>query len=453
MNNKSNSKNNKSKLIPAAAMFHVTQVLAAPAPAPFAEPETEALNSELDEKDISAKSVQLCIPVDQKAGEACVLLPPLLSNKLFGTSLDCSLVNYIAPCAVCGQSHHPLNEEHLLIYVDSDDDLKKQNVCDPILYEPIFDPRFVTCCKNTFSKFTIEKAVQKDHKCPFCRKPLTMKDITEAPLFMVQLFDKLRVRCPWGCDQEMDRILLPVHLQACPFGMVKCGVAVNEERCPLMVCRGDEARHHAVCEYKPVTCEQGCSATMTRHQASSHNCVRHLGAKVARLEETVAALIRRLEAVEFVSNKNVSVSGAQGPKAKYINGVFDLTDSVSVNGCPVYRRRNEPERMLVFSSVNSWWVILHESSMPKVSAGNAPTNPLTDRHSHQIHTHTHTPHYIHIFSSEHTRATQHAAIHYFCLFCLLFRLTSRTLEGMRTSPCLPGGPGGWTSVAGSGRST
>lgn len=297
------------------------------------------------------------------AAAAPVPPPPRLVNTLFGEQVDTSTTKFVAPCKTCGQCHSQ-QEEHGFGYVKDDEELKC--FMDPISYAPLYDVRSVPCCRNSFSKFTIEKAVKKDHKCPMCRHTLSPKDIIEVPLMMCEMLDSLTVYCPWGCEQHMTRSLLPAHLTKCPRGMVSCGNGAEPDRCPLLLCREDADRHREQCEYRQVVCTQGCHAMLSQKEANAHNCLQHMGNKMSGLETTIATLMQQLEVVQYTANKNVALSSAKGAKARFINGVYQVTMETE-NGCPVYRKRNENERMLVYSSVNHWWVVLHQSSLAQVN--------------------------------------------------------------------------------------
>ena len=76
------------------------------------------------------------------------------------------------------------------------------------------------CCERMFCKQCIERIINRKSVCPVDNKPLTARDVMTVPKMVVNLRNKLRVKCDnyrLGCEVITTVAQLKTHLCECPL--------------------------------------------------------------------------------------------------------------------------------------------------------------------------------------------------------------------------------------------
>ena len=74
------------------------------------------------------------------------------------------------------------------------------------------------CCERMFCKQCIERIINRKSVCPVDNKPLTARDVMTVPKMVVNLRNKLRVKCDnyrMGCEVITTVAQLKTHLSEC----------------------------------------------------------------------------------------------------------------------------------------------------------------------------------------------------------------------------------------------
>ena len=96
-----------------------------------------------------------------------------------------------------------------------------ENIPSPeIAYEAI-------CCPILFCKNCIMKWINQTPKCPLCKKPLHndnkyLRNIKVDNTIFYNMFQRFKIRCPYGCQWEGIWMDLENHLFNCEKGVRQC---------------------------------------------------------------------------------------------------------------------------------------------------------------------------------------------------------------------------------------
>ena len=103
---------------------------------------------------------------------------------------------------------------------------------------------------------------------------------------------------------------------------VRCGLALDQQQCDVVVARGQLAAHRDDCAMRVADCEAGCGAVLSRRQAAGHRCVPHLAAALAAARQDLAATRGEL----FTTRGGQTLAGpANGDHGDVPHGVTSLT--------------------------------------------------------------------------------------------------------------------------------
>ena len=119
-------------------------------------------------------------------------------------------------------------------------------ICQDVLNKPVV----TQCCRQSYCEDCIEEWLKVHDKCPNDRKPLTIEVVSEVPRLVINIIDKMQIRCD------------------------------NSDRgCPEVTTIGTKDDHYKICLYnKCKTC--GCD-----RMSNEHNCVAYLIQKNLTLVE------------------------------------------------------------------------------------------------------------------------------------------------------------------------
>ncbi|CAG2166570.1 unnamed protein product [Oppiella nova] len=102
-------------------------------------------------------------------------------------------------------------------FVDiSTDDLNEFicGICMDVFENPVFSP----CCRQTYCKDCITGWLKNQKTCPNDRKPLTVNLLSSPPRVLINLMNKLRIRCDFhdtGCQEVLKLCELSDHKDSC----------------------------------------------------------------------------------------------------------------------------------------------------------------------------------------------------------------------------------------------
>ena len=119
-----------------------------------------------------------------------------------------------------------------------------------ICHDVLNDPVFAQCCRQSYCRQCIEEWLEGHNICPNDRKPLTIDGVSEVPRLVINLIDKMQIRCDY-----------------------------SNKGCPEVTTIGTKVDHCKICMYNQCkTC--GCD-----RMDDDHNCIRYLMKKNLELTE------------------------------------------------------------------------------------------------------------------------------------------------------------------------
>ena len=111
--------------------------------------------------------------------------------------------------------------------LDEDLDEFSCGICCDIFNEPVFSP----CCRQTYCKDCINHWLIEHNTCPNDRKSLTPKDLSSPPRVLINLLNKLKIKCDFhvnGCETVTSLTDLAQHKERCDFNpfrkCINCGL-------------------------------------------------------------------------------------------------------------------------------------------------------------------------------------------------------------------------------------
>eukprot|EP00730_Choanoeca_flexa_P012385 TRINITY_DN4125_c0_g1_i2.p1 TRINITY_DN4125_c0_g1~~TRINITY_DN4125_c0_g1_i2.p1 ORF type:complete len:238 (+),score=44.29 TRINITY_DN4125_c0_g1_i2:58-771(+) len=111
-------------------------------------------------------------------------------------------------------------------------------ICQHVMMDAVQGP-----CQHPYGKRCLEQALQHQSRCPSCRAPLNLLQLTPARL-MRNLVDDLPKKCEYGCAERVPLGEYQHHLvHKCKFMKCKHG------DCGMIFERDAFAAHQAVCQF------------------------------------------------------------------------------------------------------------------------------------------------------------------------------------------------------------
>ncbi|XP_054163668.1 E3 ubiquitin-protein ligase NRDP1-like [Oppia nitens] len=80
------------------------------------------------------------------------------------------------------------------------------------------DPVFSTCCRQTYCRTCISEWLSTQKSCPNDRKSLTLSDLSTPPRILINLINKLKIKCDFyenGCQDVCPLSQLSEHRTTC----------------------------------------------------------------------------------------------------------------------------------------------------------------------------------------------------------------------------------------------
>ena len=100
-----------------------------------------------------------------------------------------------------------------------------------ICYEIFADPVFSPCCRQTYCQDCIGEWLSQHQTCPNDRQCLTRDDLNPPPRVLVNLLNKLKIKCDFqtnGCETVTQLSDLGHHKESCDYNPFKkcenCGL-------------------------------------------------------------------------------------------------------------------------------------------------------------------------------------------------------------------------------------
>ncbi|CAG2105877.1 unnamed protein product [Medioppia subpectinata] len=110
--------------------------------------------------------------------------------------------------------------------------------------QQIFDtPVTTTCCLQTFCEDCIIKWLKTNTTCPYDRKPLTRKGLSQSPRIIVNTLGRFKIECDYwevGCRKVIKLSDLPQHTVNCRYKLTNCSICVPKSEDQILA----ECRRH-----------------------------------------------------------------------------------------------------------------------------------------------------------------------------------------------------------------
>ena len=148
----------------------------------------------------------------------------------------------------------------------------------PICFDVLYQPKMVSCCKQSFCSDCIDRIETDKKPCPLCDQKFELID----NIRLVRILNCLKVYCPHresGCEWKGELGDLQSHfnkdpesnklLIGCPFQEIQCGL------CQAHSCERRLMNDHvlAQCPNRDIKCEYryaGCDVKKPKQQLESH---------------------------------------------------------------------------------------------------------------------------------------------------------------------------------------
>ena len=96
-------------------------------------------------------------------------------------------------------------------------------ICQDVLNKPVV----TQCCRQSYCRQCIEEWLKGHNTCPNDRKPLTINRVSEAPRLVINVIDKMQIRCDnsdKGCPEVTTIGTKEYHYKTCIYNKCKtCG--------------------------------------------------------------------------------------------------------------------------------------------------------------------------------------------------------------------------------------
>ncbi|GFN98684.1 E3 ubiquitin-protein ligase pdzrn3 [Plakobranchus ocellatus] len=170
-------------------------------------------------------------------------------------------------------------------------------ICMNVLDDPKETP-----CRHVFCRICITTALENKRRCPMCRRRCKIHELRTVLPLVQNLLNKLNMKCKnfrdgedgISCKQIIKKEYYLEHIKKCDFAYIDCPYT----DCKALVLRKDRCQHKQSCEYRLVTCTNGCETQFRWKERSSHCCIKALKKLVKDLEEDKKDLQKRVERLE-----------------------------------------------------------------------------------------------------------------------------------------------------------